>query len=144
MEGECSGATGKLIIGSNPPAEKTREHLINHGSCRVRVFSSQLLSSPYVSGSLRFVTQIKHWVTWRAILASPCYGARLRFYREKSFAFSSLVDSRRIVHTHAATVGAICYSIFAPEIRHAQWHRPIHPLAQRSLSTEQGHRNMSE
>ena len=29
------------------------------------------------------------------------YGARIHFYGEKSSAFSSLVDSRRIVHTHA-------------------------------------------
>ena len=32
----------------------------------------------------------------------PFYGARLNFYREKCSVFSYLVDSRRIVHTHAA------------------------------------------
>ena len=47
------------------------------------------------------VTQIYLKVTKQALLPLPHYGTRLHFYREKSAALSSLVDSRRNVLTHA-------------------------------------------
>ena len=58
-----------------------------------------LLISP--SPSLFIHVTRRSGVTKRALLPPPHYGTRLRFYREKTSALSSLVDSHRIASTHA-------------------------------------------
>ena len=65
-------------------------------------FSSHLLSSPFYSPSLLVVTQIRgHILNSRLFSPLPTTVRALHFYREKISALSSLVDSRRIVLTHA-------------------------------------------
>lgn len=68
------------------------------------VFPSHLLSSPYISKSLPFATAINHCVTQQALPPPPhcTQGACLQLCHEETFAFSSLVESCRIVHTRAA------------------------------------------
>ncbi|CAM9775421.1 unnamed protein product, partial [Laminaria digitata] len=72
----------------------------------VCVFFFYLLSSPvfslHPSRNSDPINRLRVRVTKQALLPPPHYGTRLLFYREKSSALSSsLVDSRRIVLTHA-------------------------------------------
>ena len=59
-----------------------------------------ILSSPFYSLSLLVVTQIRGHIAGSSP-PLPTTGRALHFYREKISALSSLVDSRRIVLTHA-------------------------------------------
>ena len=52
------------------------------------------------------VTQIRR-LTKQAFLIPPRYGTRLQLYRENNSGFSSLVDWRRIVLTHAKALSAV-------------------------------------
>ena len=61
---------------------------------------SHLLSSPFCSLSLLVVTQIRGHIVGSSPHL-PTTVRALHFYREKISAVSSLVDSRRIVLTHA-------------------------------------------
>ena len=63
-------------------------------------FPSHLLSSPFFSLSLLVVTQIRGHIAGSSP-PLPTTVRALHFYREKISALSSLVDSRRIVLTHA-------------------------------------------
>ena len=67
--------------------------------------SSLLLSSPFYSLSLLVVTQIRGHIAGSSP-PLPTTVRALHFFREKTSALSSLVDSRRIVPTHA-TVSAL-------------------------------------
>ena len=48
------------------------------------------------------VTQIRRQIEGPPLLSPPRYNNAFIFYREKNSAFSSRIDSRRIVRTHAA------------------------------------------
>ena len=63
-------------------------------------FSSHSLSSPFHYLSLLVATQIRGHIAGSSPLL-PTTVRALHFYREKISALSSLVDSRRIVLTHA-------------------------------------------
>ena len=63
-------------------------------------FPSHLLSPPFYSLSLLVVTQIRGHIAGSSP-PLPTTVRALHFYREKISALSSLVDSRRIVLTHA-------------------------------------------
>ena len=64
------------------------------------IFPSHLLSSPFYYLSLLVVTQIRGHIAG-SFPPLPTTVRALHFYREKISALSSLVDSRRIVLTHA-------------------------------------------
>ena len=59
------------------------------------------LSSPFYSLSLLVVTQIRGHIAGSSPPPPTTTVGALHFYREKISAHSSLVDSRRIVLTHA-------------------------------------------
>ena len=64
------------------------------------LFPSHLLRCSHYSRPPSSITQIRGHIA--GPLPPPHYGTCLNFYREKNSALSSLVDSRRIVPTHAA------------------------------------------
>ena len=74
-------------------------------------FPSHLLSSPFCSLSLLIVTQIRGHIAG-SFPPLPATVRALHFYREKISALSSLVDSRRIVLTHARRSDQLILSLF--------------------------------
>ena len=79
-------------------------------------FPSYLLSSRFCSLFLLVVTQIRGHMTGSSPL--PTTVRALHFYREKISALASLVDSRRIVLTHARrSQQLILFFIFANKLK---------------------------
>ena len=87
-------------------AERSRWLLHRQPFFVCHLFLSQLLSSPFYSLSLLVVTEIRGHIAGSPP-PLPTTVRALPFYRGKISALSSLVDSRRIVLTHATRSQAL-------------------------------------
>ena len=93
-----------INVWYTPVVEACVNHRVNHWSERsvspltsnLRFFLLLLLSSPFLSCSVRVVTQIRGHIVGSSP-SSPLRYVPLHFYREKDSALSSNVDSRRIL-----------------------------------------------